>query len=55
MGVQYDAGRRKFVVRWREDGWQCTRRFATDDEATAFDASIQRNGRGRPPARDYGA
>ena len=52
MGVQYDAGRQKFVVRWREQGRQRTRRFATEDEAAAFDATINRNGRGRLPELD---
>ena len=28
MGVHYDAGRRKYVVRWQDDGRRRSRRFA---------------------------
>jgi hypothetical protein len=34
--VQYDPARRKYVVRWRENGRQRTARFDTAEEAEAF-------------------
>lgn len=51
MGVQYDPQRRKFVVRWHEDGRKRCRRFATETEAAEFDASLARL-RGRPANPD---
>jgi integrase len=37
MSVHYDPDRNRFVVRWREDGRQRSRRFATEADALAFD------------------
>ena len=45
MSVQYDPARARFVVRWREDGKQRGRRFATEAEAKAFDARVNPAGR----------
>jgi hypothetical protein len=47
MGVQYDKTRRKYVVRWREDGRQRNRRFATQEAAETFNATLDRR-RARP-------
>jgi len=58
MSVHYEADRRRFVVRWREDGRQRSKRFRTEQEAVEFDAGIgepepasgQRRARPRTPA-----
>jgi len=42
LGVQYDSARRKFLVRWHEDGQKRSRRFDAEDEAAAFDAALER-------------
>lgn len=39
MSVQYDAVRKKFVVRWR-DGGQRNRRFVTEAEAVDFEQEV---------------
>jgi hypothetical protein len=41
MSVHYDAARNPWVVRWREDGRQRTRRFSTPAEAEAFDDAMR--------------
>ena len=43
MSVHYDDGRQRWVVRWREDGRQRTRRFKTVEEAESFDEAIRGN------------
>jgi hypothetical protein len=48
MGVSYDSARRKYVVRWSEDGRRRTRRFETEPEATAFLAALAPAPVGRP-------
>jgi hypothetical protein len=48
MSVQYDHSRGRFVVRWREDGKQRGRRFATEIEAREFDAHVNPRGRTLP-------
>jgi hypothetical protein len=40
MSVHYEADRRRFVVRWREDGRQRSKRFRHEQEAVDFDASV---------------
>lgn len=40
MSVHYEADRRRFVVRWREDGRQRSKRFRTEQEAVDFDVTI---------------
>jgi hypothetical protein len=47
MGVQHDKTRRKYVVRWREDGRQRNRRFATQEAAETFNETLHRR-RARP-------
>jgi hypothetical protein len=47
VGVQYDANRDRFVVRWHEGGKKRCRRFKTEEDAAAFDATLVRT-RGRP-------
>jgi hypothetical protein len=42
VGVQYDSTRDRFVVRWLEGGSKRCRRFRTEDEAEAFDATLVR-------------
>jgi Phage integrase family len=39
MSVHYEASRDRYVVRWREEGRNRSRRLATLDEAEAFDAA----------------
>ena len=39
MSVHYEADRHRFVVRWREDGRQRSKRFRRRQEAVAFDAA----------------
>jgi hypothetical protein len=41
MSVHFDASRNRYVVRWRDDGRNRSRRFTTVDEAEAFDDSIR--------------
>jgi hypothetical protein len=38
--MTYDERRRKYVVRWRENGRRRIRRFATREEAEVFDRSL---------------
>jgi hypothetical protein len=45
MSVHYEPDRRRYVVRWREDGRQRARRFATEGEAESFDAEVNPHGR----------
>jgi hypothetical protein len=40
MSVHYETDRRRFVVRWREDGRQRSKRFRTEPEAVEFDAGL---------------
>jgi hypothetical protein len=40
MSVHYEVDRRRFVVRWREDGRQRSKRSRTEHEAVEFDAGI---------------
>lgn len=49
MSVNYDPDRRRFVVRWREDGRNRTRRFESEHEAADFDATLTRSPVGRTP------
>ena len=37
MSVDFDPSKQRWRVRWREDGKQRSRRFATEAEAVAFD------------------
>jgi hypothetical protein len=48
MSIHFDASRDRFVVRWKEDGRRRVRRFRSEAEAIAFDASLLRPVR-RPP------
>ncbi|MGH2969901.1 MAG: hypothetical protein ACRDK0_12675, partial [Solirubrobacteraceae bacterium] len=41
MSVHYDPDRHRFVVLWREDGRQRSKRFVLEDEAVAVDASMR--------------
>jgi hypothetical protein len=52
MSVHYDSDRRRFAVRWREEGRQRSKR--TEQEAVDFDARVGGAGRPRvdPPAND---
>lgn len=45
MSVHYEKHRDRYVVRWREDGKNRSRRFADEAEAEAFDAAINPAGR----------
>jgi hypothetical protein len=47
VGVQFDSNRDRFIVRWYEDGKKRCRRFETEEDAEAFDATLIRS-RGRP-------
>jgi hypothetical protein len=38
--MRYDPKRRKYVVRWRQDGRQPVRRFDTAEEAEAFERTL---------------
>lgn len=40
MSVHCDQARERWVVRWREAGRQRARRFASEDAARTFDASV---------------
>jgi hypothetical protein len=40
MSIHFDACRDRFVVRWKQDGRRRIRRFPTEAEAIAFDASL---------------
>ena len=48
MGVHYDATRRKYVVRWQDDGRRRSRRFGSEAEAVAFAESVVTRSPGRP-------
>ena len=50
MGVHYDASRRKYVVRWQDDGRRRSRRFGSEGEAAAFAESVVTRSPGRPPS-----
>lgn len=50
MGVQYDAQRDRFVVRWTEDGKKRCRRFKTEEEAALDQTLARRRGRRSEPA-----
>ena len=50
MGIYYESDRRRWVVRWTEDGKRRVRRFADEAEAREFAASVGPPGRRR--ARD---
>jgi hypothetical protein len=39
--MTYDERRRKYVVRWRENGRRRIKRFDTPDEAEVFERSLQ--------------
>jgi integrase len=43
MSIHFDPSRDRFVVRWREDGRRRVRRFRTESDAIAFDASLRRS------------
>lgn len=48
MSVHYESDRNRFVVRWRENGKQRSRRFASETAAIAFDQ--ERRASSQPPA-----
>ena len=39
MSVHYEAGRDRYVVRWRENSLQKSRQFDSRDDAEEFDAA----------------
>jgi len=42
MSIHFDASRDRFVVRWKQDGRRRVRRFRSEADAIAFDASLLR-------------
>ena len=40
MSIHFDASRDRFVVRWKQDGRRRVRRFRSEADAIAFDASL---------------
>jgi hypothetical protein len=42
MSIDYEPERRRYRVRWRENGRQRSRRFHTHAQAEAFEASLVR-------------
>jgi hypothetical protein len=50
MSIHFDASRDRFVVRWKQDGRRRVRRFHSESEAMAFDASLLRPAHPRPIA-----
>jgi hypothetical protein len=44
LGVHFDPARRKYVVRWMQDGRRRTRRFDHEDAAARFFAALQLGG-----------
>ena len=50
MSIHFDASRDRFVVRWKEDGRRRVRRFPSEADAIAFDASLRRPLRPTPTA-----
>lgn len=48
MSIHFDASRDRFVVRWKQDGRRRVRRFHSESEAMAFDASLLRPVHPRP-------
>jgi hypothetical protein len=53
VSVDFDPSKQRWRVRWREDGKQRSRRFATEVEAIAFDEGriVPAQGPVRKPAR----
>jgi hypothetical protein len=41
VSIHFDASRGRFVVRWKQDGRRRIRRFASEADAIAFDASLR--------------
>jgi hypothetical protein len=50
MSIHFDASRDRFVVRWKQDGRRRVRRFRSEADAIAFDASLRRRLRPAPTA-----
>jgi Ser/Thr protein kinase RdoA (MazF antagonist) len=50
VSIHFDASRDRFVVRWKEDGRRRVRRFRSEADAIAFDASLLRPVRHPPIA-----
>jgi hypothetical protein len=50
VSVDFDPSKQRWRVRWREDGRQRSRRFATEAEAIAFDQT-RTDEPEQPPAR----
>ena len=50
MSIHFDASRDRFVVRWKQDGRRRVRRFRSEADAIAFDASLRRPLRLTPTA-----
>jgi integrase len=48
VSIHFDASRDRFVVRWKQDGRRRVRRFRSEADAIAFDASLLAPAR-RPP------
>jgi hypothetical protein len=48
MSIHFDASRDRFVVRWKDDGRRRVRRFLSEADAIAFDASLLRPMRRAP-------
>jgi hypothetical protein len=48
MGIYYESDRRRWVVRWTEDGKRRVRRFADEAEAHEFATSVGAPGRRAP-------
>jgi hypothetical protein len=51
MSVHYEKDRDRYVLRWREDGKNRSRRFADEAEAEAFDARVNPAGSAAPRMR----
>ena len=50
MSIHFDASRGRFVVRWKQDGRRRVRRFRSEADAIAFEASLLRPARPTPTA-----
>jgi hypothetical protein len=50
--MRYDPKRRKYVVRWRQDGRQPVKRFDTPEEAEAFERTLAEPARAREEAQN---
>jgi hypothetical protein len=48
VSVDFDPSKQRWRVRWREDGKQRSKRFATEDEAIAFDEALHASGAPAP-------